>query len=229
MKDTNINNKNSIDITKTNVSSLFKYDKKVIAIFYANVNNLNIEENIHKLPQIRQQKANKYKFLKDKRLSVGVYLLLAKALDKYNLKITNYEFKYENNGKPFLSGCPLHFSLSHSGDLVAVAISDDVIGVDIQETRDFDIKLTEMVFNDNDRVYFEKSNNKKQAFYKIWTHKESYIKMTGEGLKKNFKDIFINYEDENSCPFYKNYPINGYIISICVPEHRECHIEEITL
>ena len=63
-------------------------------------------------------------------------------------------------------------------------------------------------------------------FYRLWTVKESYLKMTGEGLAYGLKAVEIRFEKTNNISIYRNgekcncstkeYDISGYMLSICV-------------
>ena len=38
-------------------------------------------------------------------------------------------------GKPYLKDSKLHFNVSHSGEYLAIAVSEILVGIDIQETK----------------------------------------------------------------------------------------------
>ena len=70
---------------------------------------------------------------KDKRRSLaGLILLRKKIAERYG--VTDYEFTYNQNGKPLLEFCC--FSISHSGEYVACALDDTPVGVDTEVIRD---------------------------------------------------------------------------------------------
>ncbi len=170
-------------------------------IFYAKVDKFNLKKALVSLPKIRVDKVNKLQDEHAKKLSAAVYLLLIKSLKKLGVKSCNFEFKYDENGKPFLEGCPLYFSLSHSGDFVAVAISDKLVGVDIQEMREVNYDSRKLVFNEEDEKLFQKSQNQKDAFYSLWTIKEAVFKFDGTPLKDT------NIEDAASITIEDNYKL----------------------
>jgi serine/threonine protein phosphatase PrpC len=62
----------------------------------------------------------------------AAYALLYKMLERYH-GITNPAFDRNENGKPFLVGYDVHFSISHTEGLVTCAISDKPIGVDAEK------------------------------------------------------------------------------------------------
>lgn len=57
--------------------------------------------------------------------------LAARVITHYCMCITT-PISYHENGCPFLEGCTLHISLSHSRNRVAVAIAEHPVGVDIE-------------------------------------------------------------------------------------------------
>lgn len=158
--------------------------KNFTKIFYSKVDEIDLEKVLLSLPKIRIEKIKNLHNLNDKKLSAGAYLLLEKTLKKLGVKSSRYEFKYDKNGKPFLEGCPLHFSLSHSGDFVAVAISDNSVGVDIQEMKDIDLDARKLVFNEEDEKFFLESEDKLDAFYSLWAIKEAVYKFDGTPFKE---------------------------------------------
>ncbi|MBQ3906835.1 MAG: 4'-phosphopantetheinyl transferase superfamily protein [Lachnospiraceae bacterium] len=82
-------------------------------------------------------------------------------------------YRYGAQGKPYLTNAPYYVNLSHSGDLVALAISDHEIGIDVQKA---DRKNWQRIAN----RYFTAKDE--AEFYRQWCRKEAYGKMTGEGV-----------------------------------------------
>lgn len=83
------------------------------------------------------------------------------------------------------------FNLSHSGNFVGCALHNRKIGLDIQ-------KLTEPRESLIRRVCTQKelaSLKSPQDFCRIWAMKESAVKLTGEGITGNFRDILTLHPD----------------------------------
>lgn len=186
-------------------------------IYYSDVSNLDYKKYYDLLPKKRKERIDKYKFEEDKKLSCGAWVLLSIALKKHKINISKYEIEYEKNGKPCLKNCDYNFSISHSGNYVAVAISKKSIGIDIERIKPFEEKMIKHIFNDLDLDNFNNSKNKNYAFYQTWTYKESILKLTGEGLNNNLKDLKISYyfKFANGLFLYDFDDIRNYKLSIC--------------
>ena len=126
----------------------------------------------------------KDQFLKSRgllRLVLSSYLGLSPGL---------IQFETNPAGKPYLMDSDLSFNLSHSGDLFIYGFCLKAqIGVDIQEI--YSISSMESVIkktiSPKEQSYFEGLSTGKslQAFFNIWTAKESYLKAQGEGFQAN--------------------------------------------
>lgn len=110
-------------------------------------------------------------------------------------------------GKPYLKNLPFHISISHSSDLVAVAVSRFPVGIDVEKIKDRDLKLCRKVCTEKDNEIIKNSHNPIEDFYKIWTAKEAYFKKEGTGIT-NLKAI--SYENIDCDHFFEN----EYIITI---------------
>ncbi len=87
-------------------------------------------------------------------------------------------------GKPVFARRPeLCFSLSHSGPLSLCALSDRTVGADIEQLRPRSPGLPAYVFRGEDHRRYQALGGDQDAFYTLWTEKESVVKYTGEGLR----------------------------------------------
>lgn len=112
---------------------------------------------------------------------------------------------YLDNGKPYTEGSPI--SISHSGEFVLIGIHNKEIGVDIEVIKPFNPRLIARYFTKDEQDFIKCDAD----FFKIWTVKEAYLKLTGEGLKgikklnviKNGKIYIEGYNilffEENGC------------------------------
>lgn len=143
---------------------------------------------LDKVSDMRKNKAMSYRFMKDRCLSLGAELLLRDALCDFGIDRTEpLEFEYRKNGKPYLSGYDnIFFNLSHSGDYVMCAVSGSEVGCDIQKIDKADMKLAERFFTEREyHVIAELPTEEERTdmFYRYWTLKESFMKVTGLGMQ----------------------------------------------
>ena len=113
----------------------------------------------------------------DKRRSLaGLILLRKKIAETYGIE--NYEFTYNENGKPLLPFC--YFSISHSGNYVVCAVSDNPVGVDTEVIREIAFRNDYRLFTLEEIVYVnENEKDHNIRFFEVWTKKEAYIKAKG--------------------------------------------------
>ncbi|MBA8326828.1 4'-phosphopantetheinyl transferase AcpT [Citrobacter freundii] len=92
---------------------------------------------------------------------------------------------YGEQGKPaFSADTPLWFNLSHSGDDIALLLSDEgEVGCDIEVVRPRDNwqTLANTVFSlgEHAEVEAERPEQQLAAFWRIWTRKEAIVKQRG--------------------------------------------------
>ncbi len=140
----------------------------------------------------------------------GEWLVKTVSANLLNTNIENIIIE-RKNGKPFIKNFPLFISISHSGNFVAAAFSEHEIGIDIEVMREIDFKTAKRVLTDSDLEFLNSQENKADAFLKIWTAKEAYLKMTGDGIKGMNK---ISYNQLKPLHFFEQ----GCIITIIKAE-----------
>ncbi len=201
----------------------------MIKVAYCNVKDLDLEKTYPILPESRQEKVDNFIFDKDKKLSSGVYLLLKKMLDEEN--IDDPIIETEKDGKPYISNYEnIHFNMSHAGRMVACAISDEEIGIDIEKIDPLiDMKIAQTFFYNSEYDNIKKSDNRVDQFFKYWVLKESYMKYTGLGFLLDLDKFEIVIEDgetkvKNQNPELKEneddikfsyFDLNQYKLAIC--------------
>ncbi len=113
-----------------------------------------------------------------------------KIAEDYCLDKKDIVFSVTPFGKPYCkSHGEIYFSLSHSGDFLALAISDKDVGIDIEKIRGAKENLVNRVCckNEKDRIF--SSDNPDVEFTKIWTRKEAYLKALGTGIDRELSSI----------------------------------------
>lgn len=103
------------------------------------------------------------------------------------------EFRAGPGGKPILppgepgSRPPLHFNVSHSGELALIAVSRSrELGVDVEKTRPISeaARIVRSYFTETETEQFHQLEEaaRAAAFIRGWTRKEAILKAKGVGL-----------------------------------------------
>lgn len=102
--------------------------------------------------------------------------------------VLNLSYRYNAYGKPYFTNVPLYFSLSHSGSRILCACSEQEIGADLQkETGQNGKKISKRFFSRLENDYLNGITDEilaKETFFRLWTRKEAYGKLAGDGILK---------------------------------------------
>ncbi len=154
------------------------------------IEEFDLESALKQVSPQRREKALLYRHEAGRRQSLAVYLLLKKALEQEYGITEDLEFGYQEHGKPYLLHYPdIHFSLSHCKVAVACAVSDRPVGIDIEHLRPFNKELATYVLNEDQLEQVLQSTDPAVEFLKFWTQKESFLKLTGEGIHNDLKTL----------------------------------------
>ena len=142
-------------------------------------------------------------------------LMLDKAMQ--SLSAGAYTVEYSGNDKPVLiNGKGLYFNISHSGDYVALALSDEEVGCDIQEIRPYSPRVAKRNYCEKETEFIENSLDKDESFIRLWALKESVLKFDGSGIAGGLSNYdFSPYAGEDEftafgCNFYVEKIGNTY-------------------
>ena len=175
------------------------------------------EADLRQLPPQRYEKAMTYRFLADRKRCVRAYMLLWEGLSReYGVEAAPV-FDFGSHGKPVLRGHPgLHFSLSHSGNAVLCALDRRPVGADIEMIRRKNLEHLLPVFSETERALIEHAVSPETCFTRLWTRKESYLKLTGEGLTGTKALREIPTEDTDAVRFKTVIrEAEGFVYSVC--------------
>ncbi len=127
-------------------------------------------------------------------------------------------YTYGAKGKPFFQDIPVFFSLSHSGHYVCCVFSGQEVGVDIQyRTPLTSDRIVRRFFAEAERRLWENCSSTEEAeklFYRLWTRKEAYGKLTGEGIAKA-ASVDVLTGDSLSVRWEDYEILDGYQLAIC--------------
>lgn len=122
----------------------------------------------------------------------------------------------DGRGAPTLDGTGLFVSIAHSGNYAVCALSDTPVGIDIEEVRPMCGRVATGTFSVRENEYlgadgYELSGETLVRFFEIWTAKEAYGKMKGEGV------TLSDTVDTTTIPVKRKY-FDGYVVSIVCEE-----------
>ncbi|HFJ9280704.1 TPA: 4'-phosphopantetheinyl transferase superfamily protein [Bacillus cereus] len=167
------------------------------------INDRKLEKTCSWIDEEKRYRIKKFINKKDKiRTLIGE--LLVRTLTNKKLKIGNERIVWGKNhyGKPYLKGYPnYYFNISHSGEFVVCAISNNPVGIDIEQIKHIEYEeIAKSFFCDSEYAYIQKGdvNYQLRKFYEVWTLKESYIKCYGSGLSMSLKSFSINIDSHKA-------------------------------
>ena len=165
---------------------------------------------------------------KERRSRLAASALLDLALRTRGLREQTAEYEIAEAGKPAVRGLDdFHFSISHSGCCAICAVSERPIGADLQESRPVSERLRKRVFPEGELACVDP--------IRLWTLKESYAKLTGEGIpvmertELRLAETPIIYRDGVLQPvfFWETELENGSHLVTCGYENPSYSIELI--
>ncbi|MEU6882039.1 4'-phosphopantetheinyl transferase superfamily protein [Streptomyces sp. NPDC046712] len=113
---------------------------------------------------------------------------------------------------------PLHFSLSHGGDLVLVGVASVPIGVDVEALPELEVvaELGAALHHAETReVEAASPEDSRSVFARLWVRKEAYLKGIGTGLGR---DLDLDYLGED--PAAGDAPPGWRIVNLLdLPDH----------
>ncbi len=156
-------------------------------IVFDDMGQITEEEIQRLLPLVsdeRREEALRYKHLFGQFACLKSYVMLRELLEQQGLTHP-FHFGYNKHGKPFLKDHPdLHFNLSHCKNGIAVAISDQPIGIDIECYREVSDSLVRYTMNEEEQRIIAESDDQVRTFTEYWTKKEAVFKLRGTGITR---------------------------------------------
>lgn len=165
---------------------------KIIALSVKNgISKAIYTEFIQLITAEKKESLTNFLFKRDaERTLIAELLVRLVVIENFGIKNPDIQFGYGVFRKPFIIGLPdFHFNLSHSGDWVICAYGNEEIGIDVELINDKSESFIEYCFSNNEYQKYLDSNESDRLlfFYKIWTLKESYLKLTGKGFYHDLK------------------------------------------
>lgn len=186
-------------------------------------------------------KYDQYQYMKSQiypTASAFGYFIVNMALieNSINGKITT-----EERGKPVFSDYTFHFNITHSENKVAVGLSNEPIGIDIEKiSKDF-IDISEWYLSKEEKDIRDqlKINLVNEYLCTIWTLKEAYGKLIGTGLDYQIKKVLFYKNSETWRCRQENKRIfkgqivtskvsENFILSVCAKSQTRANIKFIS-
>ncbi len=169
-----------------------------------------MEIDANKLSQFSKERQERIQHALKKEKAQHLYaseLLLRYVLNRYGKKREDVQINAQ--GKPYLDD-PFFFNISHSQSYLALVVSQEEVGVDLQAKTAISPQAAQVFLGE---IYSNPSF--------VWCRKEAFLKCLGCGWadKKAIKqDIFqdeIRYEKHSY--YFKDFSIlDGYDLSVCM-------------
>ena len=108
--------------------------------------------------------------------------------------------RYRPHGKPELEpdcapdAASLRFNLSHSGSRALILLARVEVGADIEhlrKRRTDDIARRFFAPGEQQRLFALPADAREAEFFRLWTCKEAFLKVTGEGLSRSTRSYEI--------------------------------------
>ena len=121
-------------------------------------------------------------------------------------------------GKPYLPDYPdIHFSISHAGGIVCCVFHERPVGIDTELPGYFPEILISRMFTEEEKSLLQqeaKTDSLRQEwFYRLYTLKEAYVKMTGTGLDTDLQAFSFSFEPG---------PGTGLLLPFCSDPSVQC-------
>ncbi|MBQ9736623.1 MAG: 4'-phosphopantetheinyl transferase superfamily protein [Clostridia bacterium] len=172
------------------------------------------------LDDVKRAKVERTRQKKDRLRTVAADALARRMLGKaMGCAPEAVCFAYSENGKPTAIG-KYELSISHSENLVVVAIHTGPVGIDVEHIHEVSPRLAKKYFCADENFYifghephdvdFEQipRDDVRLRFFEIWTAKEAYLKSIGEGLSH------LRTINTTTLPFERHLIENEYLVTI---------------
>jgi 4'-phosphopantetheinyl transferase len=137
------------------------------------------------IPSETQEKIMAFIRPSDAQRSLFGELMIRRLLcERLGIKNQELRIRYGEKGKPFVPDSPVHFNLSHSGDWVVAAVSEQPVGIDVERIKPNKLAIARRFFTETEvrSIMDLPEEQRLDQFYSLWTLKESYLKAVGKGL-----------------------------------------------
>ena len=127
-----------------------------------------------------------------RRMTVlGEWVVKRKLAARFGRPVEDIALVRTPQGKPYVQGLPMQFSLSHTGTYLAAAFDTTPVGVDAELVRPVSQRLAQRICTRSDWDYLSQGRDfdpqdegQRRRFFEIWTAKEAWFKREGTGITR---------------------------------------------
>jgi 4'-phosphopantetheinyl transferase len=164
----------------------------------------------------RQEQAQRYQHTFGQFCCLKSYLMLCELLSEwgriYQIPVDEQPiFLYNEYGAPYIEGGP-HFSISHCKAGIAVVVSENLIGIDIEVIRKLNPNLMRKTMSQIEQQYITSSATPDVEFIRLWTQKEALLKLQGTGIISDLHHVLDQSQDVSWIEI--NHQSSDYICTI---------------
>ena len=160
----------------------------------------------------RRSQALQFKHTFGRFACLKSYLMLADLLNR-EFGVVDFSMETGEHGKPYIvDHKDIHFNISHCQRAVAVAVSDEPVGIDVESFRRFSNSLLDKTMNDSEKAEILASDNPEETFAAYWTRKEAVFKLVGTGITDNLHGILTDKTKTDTTINREK----GYAVSVAV-------------
>ena len=169
-----------------------------IKLYIADHVSLGLEERwkvlFENLPEKDRERIGRFRFDADRiRGTLGTAMIrhfAGEAFPGEEIRIERTE-----HGKPFLYGHDgFEFSLSHSGDMVVLAVSGRAVGADVETVKGRDWEMFGRFLSEAEMKMIGEAEDPEEKFFEVWTVREAFSKEEGQGLRILDESFSVDYE-----------------------------------
>lgn len=160
------------------------------------IDAFDVEAALPLLSDERRQQTLRYRYERGRKTCAAAYLLLCEGLKKEYGITEKPLFSYGPHGKPMLRDYPqIHFNFSHCRDAVVCAISERPVGVDVESVSHYKESVARYTMNQQEMEQILQAERPDVMFTRLWTQKEAVLKLSGEGLRDNLKEVLAEINE----------------------------------
>ena len=170
---------------------------------------------------LSQKKEENQKELSKRLLTYGFW-------HSFGISYEESMIERRSNGKPYYIGNEneIFFNLSHGQELIAVACADCEVGIDAESMRKVRENAMRRTCTRKEWEWLQQSEQKELDFLRLWTLKESYMKMTGKGFSIPPEMIGFTLDEKGKIQsekegVFRQYLLAEGVISVCIKENAE--------